>query len=55
MGPGEIIGCAAVFHQIPYPATATATIDSIVMSWTASQFENLLQDIPNSPLTHYRS
>lgn len=46
MGPGEIIGCAAVFHQIPYPATATATIDSIVMSWTASQFENLLHRYP---------
>ncbi|MFZ0528095.1 MAG: Crp/Fnr family transcriptional regulator [Xanthobacteraceae bacterium] len=43
MGPGEIIGCAAVFHHIPYPATATATIDSIVMSWTASQFEDLLR------------
>jgi CRP/FNR family transcriptional regulator, nitrogen oxide reductase regulator len=35
-----------VFRRIAYPATATATIDSVVLAWTAAQFERLLRCYP---------
>lgn len=46
MNPGDIIGCAAVFHQIPYPATATAAEQSVVLSWKTTYFEKLLHESP---------
>lgn len=41
MEAGDPIGCAAVFRGFPYPATATAVIDSAVLSWTAGEFTDL--------------
>lgn len=46
MEPGDLIGCAAVFRRIPYPATATATTNSVVLTWTAQQFDQLLRRYP---------
>jgi CRP/FNR family transcriptional regulator, nitrogen oxide reductase regulator len=46
MNPGDIIGCAAVFRGIPYPATATAVTESTAMSWTAPQFVQFLRTYP---------
>ena len=46
MGPGDVIGCAAVFRRIPYPATATAVSESKVLAWTAAQFDQLLRRYP---------
>lgn len=46
MNRGDIIGCAAVFRGIPYPATATAVTDSTAMSWTAPQFVQFLRTYP---------
>jgi CRP/FNR family transcriptional regulator, nitrogen oxide reductase regulator len=46
MEVGEVIGCAAVFRRVPYPATATAVVPSAVMSWTAKQFDALLREYP---------
>src|SRR6185312_4307651 len=42
----DVIGCAAVFRGFPYPATATATTDSVALSWTAPQFNQLLRSYP---------
>jgi CRP/FNR family transcriptional regulator, nitrogen oxide reductase regulator len=46
MGPGEIIGCAAVFRGIPYPATATAVDDTAVLCWSAGQINDLVRRFP---------
>lgn len=43
MRSGELLGCVAVIQQFPYPATATAVEDSIVLSWRATQFLGLLK------------
>ncbi|MBV8577331.1 MAG: cyclic nucleotide-binding domain-containing protein [Acetobacteraceae bacterium] len=32
MHPDDLIGCVAVFRRVPYPATATAAADSVVLS-----------------------
>ena len=46
MGPGEIIGCAAIFRGIAYPATATAVEDTTVLSWSAAQINDLVRRFP---------
>lgn len=46
MEPGDLAGCAAVFRRIPYPATATAVIDTVVLSWTVRQIETMIQSHP---------
>jgi CRP-like cAMP-binding protein len=46
MEPGDLIGCAAVFRQIPYPATATAVTDSSVLSWTAERIGEVIRRHP---------
>jgi CRP/FNR family transcriptional regulator, nitrogen oxide reductase regulator len=46
MEPGDVIGCAAVFRRFPYPATATAVVNSTALSWTALQFAGLLRRYP---------
>lgn len=43
MRSGELLGCVAVVQQFPYPATATAVEDSVVLSWRAAQFLGLLK------------
>ncbi len=46
MGPGDIIGAVAAFRQIPYPATATAVTDCIVLSWPISWVLALMERYP---------
>lgn len=46
MEPGDIIGCAAVFRRIPYPATAIAVADSVILSWNAKVLDGLMRDEP---------
>jgi len=43
MRSGEVLGCVAVIQQFPYPATATAVEDSVVLSWRSTQFLGLLK------------
>lgn len=43
MRSGELVGCVAVIQQFPYPATATAAENSVVLSWRAPQFLGLLK------------
>ena len=46
MGGGDIIGCAAVFRGIPYPATAAAVEDTTVLCWSAAQINDLIRRFP---------
>jgi CRP/FNR family transcriptional regulator, nitrogen oxide reductase regulator len=46
MEPGDLVGCTAVFRRVPYPATATAVVDTIVMSWTTRQIAVMIQSHP---------
>lgn len=46
MGPGELVGCVAVFQQFPFPATATATKPSSVLCWGAAQILGLINRYP---------
>lgn len=46
MGPGDVVGCAAVFQQFPYPATASVVEDSIILVWSAAQFSELMTQHP---------
>jgi CRP-like cAMP-binding protein len=36
-GPGELVGCAAVFRQIPYPASATAVTKATILGWRSAE------------------
>jgi CRP/FNR family transcriptional regulator, nitrogen oxide reductase regulator len=46
MTAGDIIGCAAVFRGIVYPATATAVEDTRLLCWTAGQINELIRAFP---------
>lgn len=46
MAPGNAIGCVAVFRQTPYPATATAVIDSLLLSWPAAWIREATEQSP---------
>jgi CRP/FNR family transcriptional regulator, nitrogen oxide reductase regulator len=46
MEAGDLIGCAAVFKGFPYPATATATTNSVVAAWSGKQFKDLMRRHP---------
>lgn len=46
MGPGDVIGCAAVFQQFPYPATATVVEDSVILAWTTAHVAELMKKHP---------
>jgi CRP-like cAMP-binding protein len=46
VGPGDVIGCVAVFRSIPYPATATAVAAATVLSWTSTQVNDLIRTHP---------
>jgi CRP/FNR family transcriptional regulator, nitrogen oxide reductase regulator len=46
LGPGDLVGCAAVFRKLPYPATATAVVDARVLVWGAARFEALMDGYP---------
>jgi CRP-like cAMP-binding protein len=46
MSEGDIIGCAAVFRGIVYPATATAVEDTSLLCWTDGQINDLVRHFP---------
>ena len=46
MAAGDIIGCAAVFRKIVYPATATAVEDTSLLCWSAPQMHELVLRFP---------
>jgi CRP-like cAMP-binding protein len=46
MGPEELVGCAAVFRQMPYPASATAITDTLVLGWHAAQVMDWVAHYP---------
>jgi CRP/FNR family transcriptional regulator, nitrogen oxide reductase regulator len=46
MDAGDMIGCAAVFKGFPYPATATATTNSVVAAWSGKEFKELMRRHP---------
>lgn len=46
MGPGELVGCVAVFQQFPFPATATASKPTSVLCWGAAQVLDLIRRYP---------
>lgn len=49
-GPGEIIGEVAVFERRPYPASAQAVEDSIVLGFRREDFLEFLSDRPEVAL-----
>lgn len=46
MGPGDLVGCVAVFRRFPFPATATATRATTVLCWGAAQILDLVRRYP---------
>jgi len=46
MGPGDLVGCVAVFQQFPFPATAFAVKPSSVLCWGAAQILELIRSYP---------
>ena len=46
MEPGEVPGCVAALRRIPYPATATAVVDSRLLAWSLARFGELLERHP---------
>lgn len=46
LGPGDLVGAVAVFRQTPFPATATAVTDCILLSWTAARTNELMERYP---------
>jgi CRP-like cAMP-binding protein len=46
MSEGDIIGCAAVFRGIVYPASATAVEESSLLCWTTTQINDLVRRFP---------
>lgn len=43
MRSGDLLGCVAVLQQFPYPATATAIEDAVVLAWRSTQFLGLIK------------
>jgi CRP-like cAMP-binding protein len=46
MEPGEVPGCVAVLRRIPYPAAATAVVDTRVLAWSWARFSELMERNP---------
>lgn len=46
MEPGDVPGCVAVFHRTPYPATATAVVDSRILTWPVAMVSELMERHP---------
>jgi CRP-like cAMP-binding protein len=45
-GPGELIGCAAVFRRALYPASVVAMTDAAVVGWPTAQALNWIEENP---------
>src|SRR5665647_796559 len=46
VSPGEIFGVAAAIGLDHYPATATAVVDAVVLSWPSTQWGALAAKVP---------
>ncbi|NOG74124.1 Crp/Fnr family transcriptional regulator [Roseicella sp. DB1501] len=46
MEPGDVPGCVAVFRRTPYPATATAIVDSRLLTWPTTAVGELMERYP---------
>ncbi len=46
LGPGELVGSVAVLRGAPYPATPTALEDSLLLTWGAETFTDLMERYP---------
>jgi CRP-like cAMP-binding protein len=46
LGPGDMVGAVAVFRQVPFPATATAITDCLLLSWPSPWILALLERHP---------
>jgi hypothetical protein len=46
MGEGDIIGCAAVFRGLAYPASAMAAEDTSVLAWNAPHMNEFVGRFP---------
>jgi len=46
LGPGDMIGAVAVFRQVPYPATATAITNCVLLRWPSSWALALMERYP---------
>ena len=46
MGPGDMVGTVAVLRQIPFPATAAAVEDGLVLSWSAARLSDHMERMP---------
>lgn len=46
MGPGDLVGCEAVFRRTAYRATATGVSESMVLSWSAVRVFQLFEYSP---------
>ncbi len=43
---GDVPGCVAVFRRVPFPATATAVVDSRVLAWSWARIGELVERHP---------
>lgn len=46
MNPGDLLGCVAVFRQIPFPANATAETECRTLAWPSDRIGALLKEYP---------
>lgn len=46
MGPGDVPGCVAAFRRTPFPATATAVLDTGILAWPLARFGELMERHP---------
>ena len=42
MGPGEVPGCVAIFRHVPFPANATAVLDSRLLLWSSARVGEMM-------------
>lgn len=54
MGPGDLLGSVAVLREVPYPATPTAIEDTLLLSWSAGRFAELMERFPPIALNAIR-
>lgn len=46
LGPGDLVGAVAVFRRVPFPASATAVTDCILLSWNVARINELMERYP---------
>lgn len=46
MGAGDLVGTVAVLRSVPFPATATAVEDCVMLYWSAPRLADLMERFP---------